>query len=620
MNTAKTLEHRAFLELLELALSRTKHGREDACLYALTWLATGRLALAERLRNAFTVSDLINENGWKNIPEDLLPLTAKALIWSSESASPYEVTTRTKALEIVTRYMEHHGTQQWDLTDATWDQASAMHKPLQDGFAIAPELCELAFDALDPEPHSSIWIPFDPTGQLVMRAVKRNLHVTADGPGQRSETYLRLLLVIHDPMIVPEETICFSAPRSSGRPEISADFVLAMPPIGQKLTPDTVWRQWESNDRGSIDQGQFDKSDVWSIAAFLPRASKRAVFITPPSILFARGQEQRLREHLLIPKNPLTAVVALPNRQIANTNLAPALLLFKLGHNQRSVKLIDASDMTHDIKSSMRFERQLKHQEVAALMEGKAEDSLHVCDAQIDELQAQDFNLVPSRYLRKALPQSTEKRHPLGELVSVIRAPVSSKDPTAVTVQEIGFPELDRWLPVIGPFARTTSIQARKLEGSSLRHMDIVLSVKGTPGKSALIGPMPGEELLTRPAGSRHSRSSSYHDIPDNTLVPSQSCIALRIHRDDVHPAFLFLFFRSDDFKQQVEALRVGTAIAHVTPSTLLKEIQVPLPTSEIQQRVYLERYGELCKLESAIEKAKAEMEQIRGQLWSVYE
>ena len=80
-------------------------------------------------------------------------------------------------------------------------------------------------------------------------------------------------------------------------------------------------------------------------------------------------------------------------------------------------------------------------------------------------------------------------------------------------------------------------------------------------------------------------------------------------------PVLLFMYLRSDDFKKQIDALRVGATIAHVTPATLLQEIYIPvLPMAE--QQIYIRNYSELCDLESSIEDAQQRMSEIRVALW----
>jgi type I restriction-modification system DNA methylase subunit len=332
-------------------------------------------------------------------------------------------------------------------------------------------------------------------------------------------------------------------------------------------------------------------------------------------VLFAKGQEQRLRENLLMNEGALSAVITLPTRQMSVSNMASATLLLDRDNSIQMVRFIDATNMTIESKSTMKFSRILDLPTVASLMNGDQEDPKTSFTAEFGDIAMQDFNLVPARYLRQSL---TGPRRPLGDLVEVIRAPVASKDTNAMTIQEAGFPELDGWREVSGPFSKTTSINSRQLEKSMLRSGDVLLSIKGTLGKTALIGRVPTVEPSFRQVVIKQHGVPIFTDITQSPVVPSQSCIALRVVNHDIGPMQLFLYLRSDDFKHQIDSLKVGASVAHVTPTTLMQEIRVPIPEkSELD--TYRQKYEELCELEASIEAAQQRTSEIRKGLWPTH-
>ena len=101
-----------------------------------------------------------------------------------------------------------------------------------------------------------------------------------------------------------------------------------------------------------------------------------------------------------------------------------------------------------------------------------------------------------------------------------------------------------------------------------------------------------------------------------NAAVPAASCIALRVDPAKVLPEYLLLFFRSDDFKNQLESLRVGAVIAHITPSSLLNSILVPLPPIETQSELWESAYLELRELEKKSDQILERMNAIRSGLF----
>jgi type I restriction-modification system DNA methylase subunit len=621
-------ENRAALALQELMdVARLNHNQEEMWLYALTWLAACRLTPADNSGGASGINDLLSRESWDRDFYSAIPAEAKALIWGFQSDSPSESTARTHALGVITKLIEQSDGQAWDVIDAPWQLAGFSRADFLGGLVLAPELCELLFAGINALAGDKVWIPFDQTGQLVMRAVRKGLKVVAAGPGRRPQLHLNLLLAIEKADQRNGMLVDFEVAREGNSRALNADFLVATPPFGMKIQTGAGWRQWEginldqvgSNNlyqrHGPITQVQLDRSDSWAVAAFWPRISKRAVFLVSPSVLFAKGQEQRLRENLLMNEGALSAVTILPTRQMSVSNMASALLLLDRGNSKRKVRLTDATDLTIESKSTMKFSRTLDFPTVASLMTGDREDPKTSFTADFQDVAMQDFNLVPARYLRQSL---AGPRRPLGDLVEVIRAPVASKDSTALTIQEAGFPELDRWREVSGLFSKTTSINARKLEESILRSGDVLLSIKGTLGKSALVGRVPTVEPSFRQAFIKQHGEPLFTDLTQSPVVPSQSCIALRVVDHHISPMHLFLYLRSDDFKHQIDSLRVGASVAHVTPATLMQEIRVPIPDkSELDS--YRQKYEELCDLEASIEAAQQRTSEIRKGLWPTH-
>jgi hypothetical protein len=220
------------------------------------------------------------------------------------------------------------------------------------------------------------------------------------------------------------------------------------------------------------------------------------------------------------------------------------------------------------------------------------------------ELMNEDCNLQPTRYLRPRLKLSGD-RVPLRDLVEVIRAPVPTDDPYSAAAIEVGIPDLGAWRPVkpVAPApdnqVRLVQLRERRREESSLKQGDIVMSIKGTVGRTALIG------------------QSTVRATGDETwsLVTSGNCIALRPRSEEITSEFLLLYFRSKEFEHQRDALLVGSVIPHVTPSALCDSVQIPVPSPAERARM-LEKYQRLCDLEAQAETAQQRIAEIVQELW----
>ena len=580
--------------------------RADAVLYALSCLAASRLLVRREIQGFCDLSDLLLRECWEAARKSGLPDDAVALVWPSEDGARTHEASRVRVLSLVADLASQFGLTEWNLADSIGELFG--RSDVGDdagGQGYDTGLCDSLIGLLDAPPGASLWIPFDSTGQLIARALRQGLQVIFAGPGQNmwSSLVACLLAIIEgrasqlrvEPPGVSDDSSLL------GR----VDYLLACPPIGQKVGSAGGWRQWEGSELGlpgsdSIYKRlagesvvQLERSEAWAIAALWPHVRVRAVFLTAPSVLFAKGQEQRLREFLVLGARQPATVISLPPRLINRTGIVTAITVLDRRHRSNCVRMIDASSITIETKSTMRFARLLDSRKVIDLATGSCSKEGIARDATFDEITSQECNLMPTRYL-KALTWAGEDRTPLGDLVeTMIRAPVASKDATAITVQEVGISDLDRWAEVRGPYARTTTVQARKLAECSLQRGDILVSIKGTIGKVGLVGDLAGDA-----------------DSPNQRAVCSQTCIALRTNREKTGVLPLYLYLRSDDFKNQLEAFRVGVSVAHVTPSTLLQDVKVPM-SALLDQASAQDRYVQLCKLELEVKQAYRRMDEI---------
>lgn len=75
------------------------------------------------------------------------------------------------------------------------------------------------------------------------------------------------------------------------------------------------------------------------------------------------------------------------------------------------------------------------------------------------------------------------------------------------------------------------------------------------------------------------------------------------------------MYFRSQEFEHQRDALQVGAVIPHVTPDVLCDSVQIPMPSSVDLAQVQ-EKYKQLCDLEKQVESANLQIAEIINGLW----
>jgi hypothetical protein len=613
--------------------------QDDGYRFALAWLVGARMAQQGMLPEGSRAASLTDQAAWSAAHPTIGTLCAE-IIWGKGGSPVNRDTELPQAAAIVARLLERAPDFYLSVPDALWYLPALR---TADWPALAPEACDLLFSMLGAAPGATVWIPFDPLGQLTARALKLGLRFETAGPRPWPSEFQQLCRAV---LGVFEDSPLQSMDAhrgADGKRDFAVDYLIAVPPMNAKIPLQMGWYEWSGDDevlsqsRALVQRIGFpmhlrlDRSDTWAPAALWPRVRRNAVFVAAQSILFARGQEQRLREAWVRSGYPLASVLSLPGRMFAQASIAPAVLFFSRQASGRRLRMADLSEFTVrtgyggrqgktlDLERSLAVlelpdpfasARRLGDAHIGAVDRYSVEqDSKTVREVSFGELLDGECNLQPSRYLQAPL-KLTGDRLRLRDLVDVIRAPVPTTDPYSIDAIEVGIPELDGWRPVSPPTpsprskARIVQIRERRLEDSALMKGDIVMSIKGTVGRTALINQ---SVVHGKAEGDEHKTWS---------LVASGNCIALRPRGEKVSSEYLLLYFRSKEFEYQRDALLVGAVIPHVTPDALCDSVQVPIP-SPTERALMQEKYQRLCDLEDQAEAAKLRIAEIVDTLWA---
>lgn len=570
----------AFFKLIELA---RLEGHGDAWLFALAWMAAGRMVTVGRANVAFSLHELAELDTWKTlVGAGYPPEGMDRAVALRSSMSSQDLGRRAAATNILVELHRELGELRWDVLPCFIDGRTRREEALG---TVVPELAALMFDLLGEPNGGELWIPFDVSGQLTVEALRRGWRVLAASPLLAWSLPAQLLLTIE--VGRPDHpNVRYDAERDGdGRPVGRAAYSLVMPPFGMQVK-DTRLAMWDASGNRAFEQ--FARSDAWAIHEFMNRTNKRAVFVTPQGVLFAKGQEQRLREYLMHrggERNELEAVISLPPGVFGATAIAGAVLVANPGGGTDHVYMADLGSGRRSLQEAGDI--------VAAghdIVRGKVatDKARSVCR---DEIAANEYSLAPSRYLRR-VPDLGADAVPLGDICTTLRPPATSKDPSQFEVAEVGQQDLNHWRPIRHELEKTAYLKASPKAAVLVQPGDIVFSIKGTVGKAALMG-------------------SAAQERP---TVVSQSCLALRPSSDRVIPQYLLLYLRSPHGQAQLEALQVGAGVQHISPSTLLA-MQVPVPPVEAQRQACAD-YDRLCELEAQVAELQGEIADLTKHRW----
>lgn len=565
---------RAFMALQDIASLRATNGWSSVA-FVLTWLAAARMVQSGNVSGVDKVDELAGEAAWAQVEQAGLATDAIERVLGGRAELGKERNGFARACDVVKELAYDMGGQPWDVLPTL--AASLRDKHSAEGL-VSAEVGELMLDTLG-SPSGSLWIPFDPWGALTIRALRRGWQVNAAQMLPHYDSSLvRLLAIEYGKANVPEVSTEIER-DGEGRPLTRADFVLAAPVFGMQVR-DSRLAQWDSSKDKALDR--YYRSETWAVQELANRTGRKAVFLVPPGVLFSRGQEERLREHLLersSGNNELQSIVAIPGGAYSMTNMGTAVMAVTPGHHNPDVLMVDLGLAK---RSSINVDELVREFKDVAL--GIKEDPKRACRVTRDTILATDVSFTPSRYLQKRVNVGANAVA-LEDLCEVLKAPVLSKEDDAVERIEVGIADISNWQPVATKPKKVARLKPRR-DLPTLERGDLVVSIKGTIGKAGLMGA-----------------------VQPDAMVVSQTCLGLRLKpksKASISAEFLLMYLRSPSGQAQLEGLQAGAAIQHISPQTLMSSFLVPVP--DIHDREAVEQdYRRLCQLEA--EKASIEQQ-----------
>lgn len=574
---------RAFLALRDIAYSRAADGWATVA-FALTWIAAARMVQSGNVPGVDKVEELAGEMAWSQIERAGLAIDALERVLGTRTELGKERNGLVHACDIVKELV-------YDMGGQPWDVLPTLANPLKDKRSaegmVSSEVAELMLDTLG-KPNGSLWIPFDAWGVLTIRALRRGWSVNSAQLLPHYDNSLSKLLAIEFGKVNISEVSSEIERDREGRPLTRADFVLALPVFGMQVR-DSKLAQWDSSEDKALER--YYRSETWAIQELSKRTGQKAVFLVPPSVLFSRGQEERLREHLIERKeggNALQSIVALPSGVYPSSSIGAAVVSVTPGRHNSEVLMVDLGLAK---RSSTNVDELVREFKDIAL--GLKDDPERACRVTPDAIRATDMSFTPSRYLQKRVnvgPNAVA----LEDICEVLKAPVLSKDDDAVERVEVGIADTSSWKPVAEGPTKVARIKHRR-GLPTLQQGDLVVSIKGTIGKVALMGA-----------------------IGLDAMVVSQTCLGLRIkqeRRDTVSPEFLLMYLRSPSGQTQLQGLQAGAAIQHISPQTLMNSFLVPVPDAHDREAVEQD-YQRLCELEEKKASIEQQMSDLCESRW----
>ena len=375
------------------------------------------------------------------------------------------------------------------------------------------------------------------------------------------------------------------------------DHALILPPLGMRLKLDRATAPYFD---GPVD-GPVSAEILGTLwGAHLGR--KRNVIVVGNGLLFRTSSNDAAFKRELIQKHGLEAVISLPRGLFPKTSIAVSALVFSGGSGLKgppeALRFINASEPGAIDPATL-----------SKLIAGKATHPLCV-DRPTFQVAENGFNLSVDRYvLDKAAERNRElldsqETVALADIADIRRPQAFPRElgtGKGIEVREAMLADIDHGrLSLPEKLSELPQSAATKIDAAILKPGDILLSIKGTIGKAALVT----SEVITESASA--------------PIVPGQSFVVIRLRKGGLmhDPEVLFSYLRSPLAQSLLQGMAGGTTIANVAMGAL-KTMQVPVLPMKAQKRV-LEKYREYQDLQRNVDSLREKMKTTEAQLFSL--
>lgn len=408
----------------------------------------------------------------------------------------------------------------------------------------------------------SIYLPFDAPALSLFELTSRKQEVTLR---PRSEPIYRLLeraLFVAGRQGTLEDKDPFSW---AGTPD--ASLAVVIPPLGARNEHSRYIEQQ------IIFQGKdlLDFPEEFALTATAVEAGQHVLAFVPSGLLFRGGRSKTLREWLVDIKG-LDYVIEFPARCLRNTPIGCALLSIRPDGSSKpdTVRLVSADSSKFISKSLNRNELSKGRELARATLVPSTGRHEEVADVAREEIRENEYVLNPARYQTQVLERLLEgsRRVRLGNLCGII-FPVPTKDSRDESTTSC-FEVLMSDFGLDGTVAQGSrerlldAASASKARKHELKPGDILLGVKGTIGRVAIVT----EEA-------------------DENLLAGQSMVILRLEDNDriPDPIYLLRYLSQPDVGKYLNAMAGGSAIRFVRAKDVA-DLPVPIPSLEQQAKV----------------------------------
>ncbi len=381
------------------------------------------------------------------------------------------------------------------------------------------------------------------------------------------------------------------------------DISIAFPPIGVKVSLDTV-----DEDAFNRFKERTTSSSVLALRHLVAQTKEKVVIAVPNSLLFSPGAEYSLRQDLLKEKR-LQAVISMPSGLLLSAPIPFSILVLNLQKETTEVRFVDGAAEQFSIKDGRKRSKLVNWQALSEVFQTGNNDAI-VANVKVEDIFKNDANLEVSRYLlapdQKAIKDLFEKSstHQLKEFVEFLRPAkplpkTKTEGLSAFEVSAADFSDYGYLTPPTKKVLLSPDMLKPKDQESFLRPGDIIITVKGNTGKSAIV------PAFAPPVGK-------------NAWVANQACLVMRLKPNrEIDPRFLFIYLRSE-IGQSLLRNMISEATVPLIHLQQLKDLKIIVPSPEEVKDV-IRTFEEQTRIQVQIDDLRTTLEHLSKKHWRIF-
>lgn len=457
------------------------------------------------------------------------------------------------------------------------------------------EVAELMVALAQIKQGDKVYLPFELAFQLTACAQKTSSQTFSETPFASALPWLMNLLCDIEANIAISDSLEKPAFLDEGR-LTQFPISVAMPPFNVRYNASLA-----EADRFSRFPESTTSGGVLTVRHMLARTKGRMVIAVTNGLLFTPGVERALRDDLLA-KRQIEAIVALPPALLAGATVQFSLMVMRTDVQCNDILFVDGSNEAL-YKKDGRNKATLTGWQTIVDAVIKRETNAFSSLVPVEDVIANNAQLQVSRYCKTSDDEVVEQllnkyeNKTLGDLVSIVRPIPLSQTEGTVTVSEVApadFPDFG-YASRPGREIKLTQANVDRNQKSFLRPFDILITIKGSAGKVAILS----------------------EDTPENAWVMGQSCIVLRANAKShsLNQRVLYSFLKSDIGQMQLKGIITGAAVP-VIQVRELEKLRIPVPTHE-EAEVIANKFEKLSDIEKIILQHRQEQEQLSASFWN---